>query len=190
MWVGGNLGALLEAAKKRLEPTGRIIVQVEINGQALIGAELAKHRDDPITNATVSLASADPRELALSTLEQLQAYLKDAGENLHQAGEMFQTDRGAQAMRELGKAMDVWHQLPQALIQAATLTKVNLDSLLTPPSTMTALTSDLADKLRMLHEHLKNGDLVALADALTYEWPMLVATWDQLIVNFVKKLRG
>ncbi len=190
MWVGHSLAALLEAARKRLEPAGRIVVQVQVNGQFLVGPEIARHQNDPVNASDVRLASADPVELAQNTLQQLRSLLEQSGQALQEAGEAFQSDEAGRGMQALSRAMDLWHQLPQAVIQAAALTRLDVNAALPAGKTMTVFASDLAASLRGLRDGLTNRDTVALADALRYEWPRTVQAWDQLLANLQKKLQS
>ncbi len=186
-FVGGNLGAVLDAANKRVQKEGRVIVEVHVGERALVGEALRAARDESFHQHEVKLISADPSELALSTLRQVRDLLTEAHEGFGAAAEAFQTDDGATGMSRLGKAMDIWHQLPTAILHSASLLNINLDQMPDELSLNDA-SNALADQLRQLREHVQNNDTVALADSLAYEWPKTAERWDRILVALINRI--
>ena len=186
-FVGGDLGAVLDAANRRVKADGRVIVEVKVGQRTLVGESLQAARTENVTGQEVQLISADPSDLALSTLREVRQLLEEAKKNFHAAAKAFQTDEGATGMSRLGKAMDIWHQLPTAILHSAGLLNINLDEL-PPELSIQAASQGLANQLRLLRESVQANDTVTLADALAYEWPHTADLWDRILVALINRI--
>lgn len=186
-FVGGDLGTVLDAANRRVKTEGRVIVEVKVGERTLVGETLRAAREENVSGQEVQLISADPSELALTTLRQVRQLLTEAKEGFGAAAQAFQTDDGAGGMSKLGKAMDIWHQLPTAILHSAGLLNINLDEMPAELS-LNAASHELADRLRQLRESVQANDTVTLADALTYEWPKVAELWDRILIALINRI--
>ncbi len=188
--AGQSLEALLESAKQRLEPEGRVVVEVALDGQTLDAEALERQHETPLAEASeVRLYTADPVALATSTLEQVQAALSHAGELQEQASDLLQADEANAALEKVGQAVEIWLQVQQAVLNAALLAGVELDSLVVEGEPMNSLTDELIDRLNHLKDTIGNQDMVGLADTLGYEWPTVVERWDRLITELIQRIQ-
>jgi hypothetical protein len=185
---GDNLGAVLDAAQQRLEPAGRVLVEVLLNGEPLLGEQLDTNRDVVIGDAKVHLESADPRELAEATLEQVRLGLMDARELQLEAADLFQQDKSNEAMQHVGRAIEAWQQAQQAVLQSTLLLGIDLDKQTFDGRPMNDLTDALLNQLKGLRDLISAGDTVGLADSLAYEWPAMTDRWDRLIRELIRWL--
>ncbi len=183
---GVDLASVLASAKDRLAPSGRVVVEVHVDGQPVVGDDLdEKQQVDPL-EAELRLYSADPRELAVATLQQVQEKLDDAAEAQLRAAELFQQDQQNEAMAEVGRAVTVWQQLQQAVLTSSQLLDIDFDTKTVDDQSVSQITDGLLGQLRSLREMLSSGDSVALADALAYEWPETVERWDRFIAEMIR----
>jgi hypothetical protein len=183
---GPDLAHVLSQAQQRAQAVGRVIVEVQVNGEALVGEELQNRGGAPVAGAELRLYTAEPRELALATLEQLGPMLADARVAQAEAADLLRRDEAAEAMKRIAQAMSVWQQSQQAVQSCTTLAGVDLSERTVEGQPIRAFTEALLNQLRGLRDQLAAGDTVALADSLEYEWPEMTDRWERLILE----LRG
>lgn len=187
---GADLGTVLEAARRRVEPQGRVVVEVRLDGAEVVGDELDRQRAAPVAAADLRLYTAAPRELAAATLEQLGPRLADARAAQSEAAELFQQDRAGEAMRRVGDAIEAWRQTQQAALQSAMLLGIDLERRTFEGQPIQAFTQELLERIRALRDAISAGDTVTLADALAYEWPELTDRWERLIQELLETVRS
>ncbi|MEE9211724.1 MAG: hypothetical protein V3U29_03625, partial [Phycisphaeraceae bacterium] len=185
---GQNLGAVLAAAKDHLDPTGRVIVEVQLDGQPLIGDDLANKQNDPIEDHELRLYSVEPAQLGVAALEQVREALDRARQNQTQAAELLQQDQPVEAMNQINQAFDIWLQAQQAVMQSARLAGLELDEVRVDDRPLTDLTDALIDQLKSMRDLLAASDTVALADALAYEWPETIDQWQAAIGRVIEAI--
>ncbi len=110
-WPARTLAEALDAASRHTGDSDRIVTDVYLDGQALMGSELDDNRDTDITEAQVRLYSADPAELAVTTLEQVRGRLDEARRLQSNAAELFQKDQPAEAIQCVADAAGAWQQV-------------------------------------------------------------------------------
>jgi hypothetical protein len=186
--AGGSLAEALAQARTRLAGSGRVLVEVKADGQALQGAELERRMHAAVGQTELRLGSADPRELSLTALSAVRARLAESAATQTQAADAFLRDDFPNALRGLGKAMEVWSQTPQALVKTAQMLGLPPEKLSAAGQTLDGLTADLARRLQAIHDLVAARDSVALADALTYEWPGVIAQWDALAAHLIEQI--
>lgn len=186
--TGANLGAALDAAAERLAASGRVVVEVMLEGAVLAGDQIDARRGEAIDQRDLRLVSADPRALSVETLEQIQARLGDARRLQDDAADLLQRDDASAALRKVGEAIEVWLQTQQAVLHSAAITGLDLDAVAVDNEPLSAFTEQLLSRLQELKGLIESGDLVALADALAYEWPEEVARWEALIAALIQTL--
>jgi hypothetical protein len=180
-----DLGQALELVTRRLEPQGRVIVEVILNGASLVGDDLMQHAQDSLAGAELKLYSADPRDLALHVLRQVREGLRTAGEAQAQAANLFQKDQSGAAMKCIGEALVLWQQAQQAVLHSAQLMGVELDQQSFEGEPLATVTNGLLAQLNDLRDRLQNNDTLGLADALLYEWPATIERWQRLIQQVI-----
>jgi len=184
--AGEKLGAVIDAAQKRLAGSGRVLVEIQLNGRSLVGDEIETQRDVGVAGADLKLESADPRQLAVQTLEAVRVGLDDARVAQGEAADLLQRDQPTHAMEQIGRAVEVWQQTQQAVLHTTMLLGIDLSQRQFEGKPITATTDALLANLRTLRDAIANRDLVALADSLNYEWPETTAKWDRLIAEIIK----
>ncbi len=186
--AGETLDDLLSSAKTALAISGRIVVDVERDGRVLTAAEIQAHRTRPLNHAQWRLTSSHPAELAVSTLREVKDLLTEARLKQEEAAADFQADNAGDAMRGLSAALEVWNQAPQAIINAANLMRLPCDDINVAGQNVQTLSASLVDQLRDLRQLVQDGDTVALADALGYEWPEITQRWQTLIDALIARI--
>ncbi len=183
-----DLGSVIESASCQLECAGRIVVEVKIDGESLIGEEVAKRSDDPVVDHEVRLYSANPKTLVLATLEQVREQLAEALKLQEQAAGKLQQDEPSEALKQLSQSIDIWLQLQQAVYQSSRLLGVNLDELELEQGSVPEMTDELVNRLKEMKDLVTNNDTVGLADMLAYEWPDIAKRWDCMIEKLIESV--
>lgn len=180
-----NLAVAIEAAQKRLAATGRVVVEVKIDGQAMNDADLVGEGRSLTPAMEVRFYSADPCLLASSVLGDVRVELGRAREAQSEAARLFQHDQPADAMRAVGRAIEVWQMAEQGLIQSTAMAGLDLDRHQFEEKAVSAFLAEIIEKIRQLRDLIVSGDTVGLADTLGYEWPELTNRLDDLIGEII-----
>ena len=183
---GPDLGAVLGQARDRLGDPGRMIIEVQRDGQALSPAELDAAQGDPVADSEWRLLTAEPRELAVATLQQVVQRLDDARQAQLAAAELLQQDQIAEAMKRVAEAVEAWQQTQQAVLYSATLVGIELGGRSVGDQPVDQTISLLLDQLKNVRDLLAAGDTVGLADALAYEWPETIDRWQALVGQMIE----
>ena len=184
----GSLGDVLLAAQKELEPLGRIIVEVLLDGQPLIGDQLFDRQEEPLGDMTLNLITANPRELVVDTLGEIHRMLQVAGEQQNEAADFLQRDDQRAALERIGESMTIWQQTERAVRESAQIMEVSLEDLVIDAFTFSELTADLIERLSGLRDLLQANDFVAVADTLQYEWPDVTMRWQKAIEKLMEQI--
>jgi hypothetical protein len=184
---GSLLGELLQGAAAQLSEAGRIVAEVQIDGQGL-SPEGLQEASAKTPAGEVRLISADGSKLALDVLEQVQGRLGETREEMAAAAELLQQDRMTDAMAKVGSAMGVWQQVQQAVSQSATLMRIDLDSIEYEGKSIAEWSNTLLEQFQQLRSGIEAADTVALSDALAYEWPEQIGHWQGILGRLMTRI--
>lgn len=187
---GKNLGGILTAAQRRIDSSGRVIVEVQLDGRSLVGDELVTKQQESIADGELRLYTADPKILSIGVLEQARLALDQARQCQENAAERFQQDQPVEAMEQITLALDIWQQTQQAVLQSAQLFGLPLDDVRFDAQPLSSMTDALIEQLKVLRNLLIANDSVALADALGYEWPDTIDRWQTMIGQLIQIMEG
>lgn len=188
--AGPSLGALLDAARKQLANGGRVVVEVCVDGRKLDEQQITDRQNENVADVSVKFTSADPKALAVDTLEQVRSRLGDAESYQKEAADLLQRDQTQNALHKVGESIEAWLQVQQAVLHSTVLLGINLDQITVGDEPAHALTTQALDRLKDVKEYIQANDTVALADALEYEWPETTAKWHTLIDEVIAKIKG
>lgn len=162
------------AAAALARSQGRLIVDVSVDG-----TRWTEELSAPSAPASiVALTSAQPTVLVRETFAQAADALAEADSLQRAAAESLQSDRGLAAMDMLAGAMAIWEGVREAIVNGSAIGGLNLDA---QGAGLDAAVALLHGKLDALRGALHQGDLVAVADVLLYEFPEVVARWRALL---------
>lgn len=187
---GPSLGQLLDAARKQLADGGRVVVEVAVDGHKLDEQQITDRQGEDVGTLDVRFTSADPKALAIDTLEQVRARLGDAEEYQKEAADLLQRDQTQNALHKVGESIEAWLQVQQAVLHSTVLLGINLDTIEIAGEPAHALTTQALERLQDVKAYLQANDTVALADALEYEWPETTAKWHTLIDEVIAEIKA
>lgn len=185
---GEDLATVLGAAKQQLADSGRVIVEVAVDGKTLTDDELGSQVHRAVGSGELRLYTANPNDLVRSTLELLLGQLDKARQYQSDAAERLHRDERNEAMSLISRAMDVWLQTQQAVVHSVSMTDIDIETMDVDGLLGKVLIDQLIDQLKSLRDMIEFGDSVALADALAYEWPQIADRWQKLLLKIIEQV--
>lgn len=180
---------LLAAVTNELAPSGRVVVEVKVDGQSITGPDL--DADQPTaTTSDIRVYSAKPSDLVVGILEEVRTQLAASQEMQQKAAELLQQDDPAKAMDLVKESINGWLQAQQAVGQSAQLLQLDLQAILVDDQPVIERMNELIGSLTELKDIVVANDFVTLADALQYEWPDITDRWDAAIGAIIKHIEG
>lgn len=184
-----TLGGVIAAARDRLSGSGRLIVEVRLDGETLPSDELEEHHEQAITADEVQLITAEPYELARQTLLDIKEALSKLREDQQRGAELLQADRPADALEPVREALQVWQQAQQSVLQATRLLGLELDGVHVAGRSAPQIIVDLADRLKTVRARLLASDWIGLADTLAYELDETAQVWSLMLDTICDQIR-
>jgi len=166
-----SIGAALDAAARTVGESGRLIVEVEVDGAAWSEEDLA----NPgllVRGATeLRLLTAHPAELVRDLLTHACEAIRDAARLHEQAATELQSARTADGMRSLLEALALWGSVQTAVSRGLELEVVPRAEILARGIDLDHAVAALDGRLRTLRDCMQRQDVAAIADVLLYEFP-------------------
>jgi hypothetical protein len=187
---GQTLGEVVKEAQDRATPVGRVVVEVSVDGEPLIGDQLTARDGDPVVDGEIKIITAEPTELLLDTLVMTRGKLDEVIQFQQQAADCLQRDESTQGMEALNKAIDIWLMVQQAVEQSAMMQQIPFSELTAGELSFEQLVKQLIDQLESLKVALIARDTVAVADTLEYEWPAMTEQWRTVIDALMSKIQA
>ncbi len=187
---GEHLSGVLAAAREYLRPSGRLIVEISVDGRPVVGEQLETQAELSVTASEVRLASAAPSELVCSALADARCALAQARDLQMEAAELLQQDQTQPAMQKVAAAVALWQQAHEVVVRSLRVTEIPLDELQVDGRPSRELVQELIDQLKHVRQLVTDADAIGLADALAYEWPQTLEAWDRLIEQLIERLQA
>jgi hypothetical protein len=168
-----TLGQLLA----HLQKDNRLVVNVLIDGQAPDLAQMGTVRKLPLESHTLFIETADPRELALDALAEVESQLAEADRLRAEASDLIVRGQHQAAMGKLSGCFSTWQNAQESVLKTAQLLRVDLDRIDVQGSSLSDMVAGFAAQLRQIRDALENRDFVRLNDVLTYEANEATAQW-------------
>jgi len=160
-----------------LQREKRLVVHMLIDGQEPDLRTLGDVRKSPIKDHHVFIETADPREMAIDILRQVEAQLGEADRIKNEAAKLLQTNQNVKAMEKLSGCLTTWHHAQESLRGTAKLMNIDLDKINAAGKPLSELFTGFADQLREIRTSLENRDFVSLSDVLIYDTEQTSAQW-------------
>lgn len=184
-----QLGKVLAAAQSHLQEQGRVVVEVLVNNESLIGDQIAERQNESVEGLDIQLISSSPKDLSIETLQQVDMRLQESVAIQLEAANLLRADRGKEALEQVSQIIDTWLKVQQAVLQCCQLANVDFSELRADGFTATELTERLLGQLQELKSLIETADYSALADVLEHEWPDVVEQWRDVIRQLTDTIR-
>ena len=161
-----------------LQRDNRLVVNLLIDGQQPDFDHLPQVRQSPINGHTLFIETAEPKEMALEVISEVETQLREADRLKGEAVELLQkSGGGARAMEKLSGCFSTWHSAQESVVKVARLLRIDLDAVRVAERSLSDLISDFSGQLRQVRQALEARDFVTLADVLAYEMTETSTQW-------------
>jgi hypothetical protein len=166
-----------------LQRERRLVVHVLIDGLEPDLKQMADVRKSPLNGHQIFIETADPREMALDILQQVEAQLAEADKAKAEAAKLLQTNQHGKAMEKLSGCLTIWYHAQESVLGTARLLKVNLDEIAVNGRPLNELIGLFKEQLQQIRSSLEDRDFVTLGDVLTYETEQTSVQWRSVLVG-------
>jgi hypothetical protein len=164
-----------------LQRARRLVVHVLIDGREPDLRQLGDVRKSPLKDHHVFIETADPREMALDILKQVESQLGEADRIKNEAAKLLQNNQNVKAMEKLSGCLTTWQHAQESLLGTARLLQIDLDKIIVARAPLTTLIAKFAEQLKEIRSSLENRDFVSLRDVLIYETGETSAQWREAL---------
>jgi hypothetical protein len=161
--------------------SNRLIVQVLIDGQEPDLSQLTRVKKIPLRDHILFVETADPRELAVSVLAEVENQLEEADRLRGEASDLIVRGNNHKAMEKLSGCFTTWQHAQESVLKTAQLLRLDLENIDVDGQRLSDLVRAFAEQLRSIKGALENRDFVLLNDILTYEAHQTSAKWRSAI---------
>lgn len=166
-----TVGVALQEAATLVEKSGRLIVEVEVDGIAWCEEDLASPSHATRRAGEIRLMTAHPAELLRDTLAHATEAVLNADEIQRGAARLMQSNREGEGMQRLLEALAIWGSAQTALSRGLELGVVTRDEIKSAGIDLDGAIGALDAQLRGLRDAMKSQDATAVSDCLLYEFP-------------------
>jgi len=164
-----------------LQRERRVVVHVLIDGLEPDLGRLGDVRKSPLKDHHIFIETADPREMAMDILRQVEAQLGEADRIKGEAAKLLQNNQNVRAMEKLSGCLTTWQHAQESLLGTARLLKIDLETITVGRRTLTSLVTGFTEQLKRIRSSLENRDFVTLGDVLIYETEQTSAEWREAL---------
>ena len=156
----------------------RLVVNLLIDGREPDFDRLPQVRQSPVNGHTLFIETAEPREMALEVIAEVESQLREADRLKGEAVELLhKSGGGAKAMEKLSGCFSTWQSAQESVVKVARLLRIDLDEVRVAGRSLSALIGGFSGQLRQVRGALESRDFVALADVLAYEMTETTTDW-------------
>src|SRR3954469_2303238 len=161
-----------------LQRDNRLVVNLLIDGQEPDLDCLSQVRQEQVNGHTLFIETAEPREMALDAIAEVESQLREADRLKGEAVDLLQKSGGAvKAMEKLSGCFSTWHNAQDAVVKVARLLRIDLDEVSIEGRSLTELVEEFSGQLRQVRQALEHRDFVTLGDVLAYEMTETTSQW-------------
>lgn len=147
----------------------RLVVNLLIDGEEPDLSRLGTIRREPLRTHTVYIETADPQNMAIEVLAEVEVQLKEADRLRAEAVDLLRRNNVERALQKLSGCFSTWHHAQESVLKTAQLLRIDLDLLHCGHETLSEMIARFTSVLRQMKTALENHDYVLLADTLIYE---------------------
>ena len=156
----------------------RLVVNLLIDGQEPDLDRLPQVRQSPIHGRTLFIETAEPREMALEVIAEVEHQLREADRLKGEAVDLLHKSGGAgKAMEKLSGCFSTWQNAQESVVKVSRLMRIDLDAVAVGGRSLSTLVGEFSSQLRQVRQALEARDFVTLGDVLAYEMTETTAQW-------------
>lgn len=177
----GTVREALSAAAAATEKSGRMIVEVSVDGAVWDQQQIHAELSGASGAEEVRLTSCDARELVIAAYRDAATALGEADALQREAADLIQADRRAEAMDTLNRAIQIWQSVQRAVLMGLQAEAVPAPATPLLERRLTDAIERLNRQLTIIRDALQCDDPVGVSDTLLYELPDVVHEWRSLL---------
>ncbi len=168
-----TVGQVLSHVQKE----NRLVVHLLIDGQEPDIDQMSAVRKSPINGHTLFIETAEPRQMAMEVLAEVEEQLNEADRLKTEAVSLLAKNGTVKAMEKLSGCFSTWQHAQESVLKTAQLLRIDLGKISVGVRTLRDVLADFTDQLRQIRAALEGRDYVTLSDILTYETTETSAQW-------------
>ena len=169
---------MLDIIRKQNAERKRAIVSLVCDGIDVLGDELGDVLARPARDYDrVDVRTGPPDILVIPALTEALATLDAAQEDRAEAIALFGRGQTSDAVAQLGRCLERWHQVNEAIANALGLLDTLGDTLATDLERLLGFLDPVRDKLSQVKSAIQAHDYVTLTDILEYEFDPAIRGW-------------
>jgi len=176
-----TVGGALQEAATLVEKSGRLIVEVEVDGISWCEEDLANTEHIQRSASEIRLSTAHPAELLRDTFANAAEAVLNADDMQRNAAKLLQANRETEGMQALLEALAIWGSVQTAISRGLELGVISRDQVRTAGIDIDGAIAELDARLRSLREAMKSSDTTAVSDCLMYEFPATTKVFAQML---------
>jgi hypothetical protein len=160
-----------------LQKDNRLVVHVLVDGEEPDLSQMGSVRKIALNQHTLFVETADPCQLAIQALTEVEAQLDEADRLRGEASDLIVQSQHQKAMEKLSGCFSTWQHAQESVLKTAQLLRLDLEAVQSGGQPLTETVRQFAEQLREIKSALENRDFVLLNDILTYEAVQTTARW-------------
>lgn len=167
-----------------LQRDNRLVVHVLIDGEEPDLDHLPTVKQSSVSGHTVFIETADPRQMAIEVLDEVESALDEADRLKTEAADLLQRNQNGPAMEKLAGCFTTWQHAQESVLKTGQLLRIDLSLIRADADagSMQELFEEFTRQLKQIRTALENRDFVTLSDLLLYETTQTSAQWRSAIV--------
>jgi hypothetical protein len=172
----------LEAAKKSLRGTERMILGLRLDGADVPAAHLEAALTRPVAQlTTLEFITASAPQVVADALQETLKALTDSFVTVREASEALSKGRLAEAMERLTDCIGVWSRTHEALIHGGALLRLDFERMAIAGRPMLDWLADLAHRLREIRDAIEAATASCLATSCTTNSTKALRAQEQML---------
>ncbi|HSV15909.1 MAG TPA: hypothetical protein VLI90_16730 [Tepidisphaeraceae bacterium] len=165
-----------------LQRDDRLVVNLLIDGEQPDLSRMGALRQSSVNGRTLYIETADPSEMALEALDEVEEQLKSADKFKNDAAELLQRNQVARAMEKLGQCFTTWQAGQESVLKVGQLLRLDLEAMsIGGGQSLIDVLGEFTQQLRDIKDTLVERDFVALTDLLLYETTETNLRWSAVL---------
>ena len=166
-----------------LQRGNRLVTNLLIDGRAPDLNGIHAVRLAPINGHTIFIETAEPREMAINVLDEVEEQLDDVDDLRSEAADLLQRNQPTKAMEKLSGCFAVWQTAQESVLKIGQLLRINLDLVRVGSVPLSIILTRFADQLRQIKTAIEHRDFVTLGDILAYEAEETGSQWRNALAS-------